>query len=43
MDVNCMKLLSRGNINAKIFDVVEKDRAKCRVMNYNWDNDVLML
>lgn len=32
MDVNCTKLLIGGNIN----------RAKHKVMNYIWDNDVLM-
>jgi hypothetical protein len=37
-----MKLLTRGDINAKIFDVVEKYKAKCKVMNYNWNNDVLI-
>lgn len=42
MDVNCMELLSKGDINAKIFDVVEKDKEKRKVMNYNWNNDVLM-
>ncbi len=32
MDVNCMKLLIGGDIK----------KAKRKVMNYIWDNDVLM-
>ncbi len=30
-----MKFLIGGN-------VAKKDKAKCKVMNYNWHNDVLM-
>ncbi len=41
-DVNCMKLLIGGDINFGVSDFVEKDRAKCRVMKYNYHNDVLM-
>jgi hypothetical protein len=42
MDVNCMKLLIGGDINAEVFDIVKKENTKRRVMNYNWHNDVLM-
>ncbi len=42
MDVNCIKLLTRGDSNAKIFDAVEKERVKRKVMNYNRHNDVFM-
>jgi hypothetical protein len=37
-----MKLLTRRNINYGVSNFVEKDRAKHRVMKYNWHNDVLM-
>lgn len=42
MDVNCMKLLATRNINAKIFDTIEQERAKRTIMNYDWHNNVLM-
>ncbi len=42
MDVNCMKLLARRDINAKVFYTIEKERAKHKIMNYNWHNDALM-
>jgi hypothetical protein len=37
-----MKLLIGGDINAKVFDIVEKESTTHKVMNYNWHNDVLM-
>jgi hypothetical protein len=42
MDVNCKKLLIRGDINVQVFDIVEKENTKPKIMNYNWHNDVLM-
>ncbi len=41
-DVNCMKLLTRININCGVSNFEEKDRAKCRVMKHNCHNYVLM-
>jgi hypothetical protein len=37
-----MKLSIGRNINAKVIDIMEKERAKCKIMNYNWHNNVLM-
>jgi hypothetical protein len=34
-DVNCVKLLTRKNINSNVSNSAKKDRAKCKVMKYN--------
>ncbi len=39
---NRMRLLTGGNLNSTNCDVVEKERAKRKVMEYNWQNGVLM-
>jgi hypothetical protein len=35
-------LLVGRDINAKVFETIKKERAKHKIMNYNWHNDVLM-
>jgi hypothetical protein len=37
-----MKLLIGGDTNCGVSDFIEKDKAKCMVMKYNWHNDVMM-
>jgi hypothetical protein len=37
-----MKLLTKGNINSSDLNFAKKNRAKRRVMKYNWHNDVLI-
>lgn len=41
-DTNCMRLFTGGNLNSTNCDVVEKARAKRKVMEYYWQNGVLM-
>jgi len=40
-DINYMKLLTRETL-ILIFLILEENRAKRKVMKYNWHNDVLM-
>ncbi len=41
-DINCMKLLTGGSLNFTNCDVVKKERAKKKVMEYYWQDGVLM-
>jgi len=41
-NINCMKLFTGGNLNFTNYDVVEKERAKRKVMEYYWQDGMLM-
>jgi hypothetical protein len=41
-DTNCMRLLTGGNLNSTNCDVIKKERAKSKVMEYYWQNGLLM-
>jgi len=41
-NINYMKLFTGGNLNFTNYDVVEKERAKRKVMEYYWQDGMLM-
>jgi hypothetical protein len=41
-DINCMRPLTNGSLNFTNCDVVEKERTKKKVMEYYWQDGVLM-
>jgi hypothetical protein len=41
-DINCMRLLTGGSLNSTNCDVIDKEKAKRKVMEYYLQNGVLM-
>lgn len=41
-DINYMKLLAGGSLNSTNCDVVKKEKAKRKVMEYYWQDGMLM-
>jgi hypothetical protein len=41
-DENCMVLLSGGTLDQVLDDAIKVDRAKRRLLNYHWREDMLV-
>jgi hypothetical protein len=37
-----MKLFTSDGFGVENYDLAEKERARCKMMRYNWNNEVLM-